>query len=548
MNPTNENSRSCRITSFRLQYFTYQTRKICKGAVLVLIWNFVSFTVVEYPTHKSDSFGLLIFLLCGLSFPIIGCLSDIYIGRYKVIRYSVWILFFTLIIANISLVIKLYVWDSKILEIIEFIRGTATSLGLAGVLANTMQFGIDQLIDFGSTSITSYISWYFWTVSLASILVAVSQNCFCGTYNSSTSFFLLPLLYAIAIICDFLMSKWLIVEPVTSNPFKLIYQVLRYAMKNKYPRLRSAFTYWEDKPYSRIDLGKTKYGGPFTTEQVEDVKTFFRLLPAIAFFSLLIGEIFVLQVPYLNTDNNLNVLKSCSETSTKAYIIKCYKDTAIQYSLWEIIFIFVPIFEFVLYPLLFKCKCCIEIGILKKLYIGTLLVFMVELSLLTLETISTLSTTDHNATCSFALKRDNLMDEEYFIHNKWLLAIKLVMGVAVYILGTSTLEFVCAQSPYSMKGLLIGMIYFLGIIAISLSGGFMKVFQILTKTSGERCGIWFYLTNICLTFIIACILVIMIKFYIFRKRDETLSNDQMFAVDYFSKYLSSKTSKDPNSQ
>ncbi len=27
-----------------------------------------------------------------------------------------------------------------------------------------------------------------------------------------------------------------------------------------------------------IDLGKEKYGGPFTYEQVEDVKTFFRLL------------------------------------------------------------------------------------------------------------------------------------------------------------------------------------------------------------------------------------------------------------------------------
>ena len=59
---------------------------------------------------------------------------------------------------------------------------------------------------------------------------------------------------------------------------KLIYQVLKYAAKNRHPRLRSVFTYWEDKPYSRIDLGKNKYGGPFTTEQVEDVKTFFRIL------------------------------------------------------------------------------------------------------------------------------------------------------------------------------------------------------------------------------------------------------------------------------
>jgi len=58
-------------------------------------------------------------------------------------------------------------------------------------------------------------------------------------------------------------------------------QELCIPMNYKYPRQRSAFTYWEDKIPSRIDLAKSKYGGPFTTEQVEDVKTFFRILVII---------------------------------------------------------------------------------------------------------------------------------------------------------------------------------------------------------------------------------------------------------------------------
>ena len=41
---------------------------------------------------------------------------------------------------------------------------------------------------------------------------------------------------------------------------------------------RSAFTYCEDNIPSRLDLDKEQYGGPFTTEQVEDVTTFFQLL------------------------------------------------------------------------------------------------------------------------------------------------------------------------------------------------------------------------------------------------------------------------------
>ena len=47
--------------------------------------------------------------------------------------------------------------------------------------------------------------------------------------------------------------------------------MLRYAQKHNYPAQRSALTWWEDKIPSRIDLGKCKYGGPFTVD--EEVET-----------------------------------------------------------------------------------------------------------------------------------------------------------------------------------------------------------------------------------------------------------------------------------
>ena len=73
----------------------------------------------------------------------------------------------------------------------------------------------------------------------------------------------------------------LTIFPQLVNPYKLIFRVLNYAWKHKYPERRSALTYWEEDIPSRIDLGMSKYGGPFTVEEVEDVKTFFRLLPVI---------------------------------------------------------------------------------------------------------------------------------------------------------------------------------------------------------------------------------------------------------------------------
>uniref|UniRef100_A0A1X7V5L7 Uncharacterized protein n=1 Tax=Amphimedon queenslandica TaxID=400682 RepID=A0A1X7V5L7_AMPQE len=82
------------------------------------------------------------------------------------------------------------------------------------------------------------------------------------------------------LISHSLFNHYLDTTPVnTVNPVKLIVRVLCYARKHKYPENRSALTYWEEEAPSRLDLGKDKYGGPFTEEEVEDVKTVLRLIP-----------------------------------------------------------------------------------------------------------------------------------------------------------------------------------------------------------------------------------------------------------------------------
>ena len=71
---------------------------------------------------------------------------------------------------------------------------------------------------------------------------------------------------------------WFLVEPPAANPYRLVYRVIKFASQHKVPLRRSAFTYCEDELPSRLDLGKSKYGGPFTTQQVEDVKAFLGIL------------------------------------------------------------------------------------------------------------------------------------------------------------------------------------------------------------------------------------------------------------------------------
>ena len=71
---------------------------------------------------------------------------------------------------------------------------------------------------------------------------------------------------------------WFLLEPPGANPYKLVYRVIKFACQHKVPPRRSAFTFCEDELPTRLDLGKHKFGGPFTTREVEDVKAFLGII------------------------------------------------------------------------------------------------------------------------------------------------------------------------------------------------------------------------------------------------------------------------------
>lgn len=96
-----------------------------------------------------------------------------------------------------------------------------------------------------------------WTIFIANIMVP--NYMFCSTPDVHN--------LTLASTLNVLLNHVLIKEPSTRNPFKLVYDVISYAI-NKCPRRRSAFTFCEDVIPSHIDFGKSNYGGPFSTEQV----------------------------------------------------------------------------------------------------------------------------------------------------------------------------------------------------------------------------------------------------------------------------------------
>ena len=216
------------------------------------------------------------------------------------------------------LILEELVWDSNnVLKwTYECSVGILFCVGVCACLVTALPLGLDQMPDASSSSITSYIAWFCCIVFFERFLLKV----FTTFDNMDKSIYLVlalisALCLGILLASNFLLSpKWLIIEPKSPQSLKTIYQVLKFAAKHKAPLNRSALTYWEEDIPSRIDLGKSKYGGPFTTEQVEDVKTILRLLVVSSLLSIVsLSLIFGIDEPLSN------VLEMHSFTSDVAY-------------------------------------------------------------------------------------------------------------------------------------------------------------------------------------------------------------------------------------
>ena len=176
-------------------------------------------------------------------------------------------------------------------------------IGIAGYGANFIQFGLDQLLEAPSHHQALFVHWAKWCYdstnmgSMFLIYIAMLYDDITYTTEAisvSSLYTLLGFVFLLLLLFSCWKRHWFNSEPAGHhNPYKTVIKVLHFAWKHKQTFQRSAFTYCDDERPSRLDFAKERYGGPFTTEQVEDVTT---LLKVVVILSA-IGPIFILDTP-----------------------------------------------------------------------------------------------------------------------------------------------------------------------------------------------------------------------------------------------------------
>ena len=513
-------------SSFRLSYRWRWLKNT--GMSIILLWSFVAFTAVNYFVkfflYSNKKYTLtIIFSICFL-FPIVGWLADVYMGRYRVIKISMRAMFLGTILFSLKLALKNVVSLQLFVEVTNVISILLMCVGLSGFQANIVQFSMDQLFDSSSLEVTSFIILYVWSFVASNVVVGAFLTCVCKDYEAIASL-LFPVLFTVALCTDILFNHWLVKEPVTHNPLKLIFKVLRYAIQNKYPKQRSAFTYWDDKRYSRIDLAKRKYGGPFSTEEVEDVKTFLKVLSIVVVSSFFIGLLVnVAKFNYLSNSYNVRgvlLLRNC--TSDMKYPNECFKVIVTDIGAC-VLFIGIPLWEFCIFPIIWKCS--MKLRILTRLALGMVVMMLYLTSSMFIELFEQLSI-NPKLSCKFKGNGKH----HYTISYIWLAVPNCIYVIGYCLIAVASLEFLTAQSPYSMKGLMLGIGYF-------CSGVGLNIFYPISLwfgTDSWNCTFWYLLLCLLLSLVITIVFLIASCRYTDRKREDNLPSQQ-FIADVYSDY------------
>ena len=450
-------------------------------------------------------------------YPLFGWIADAWIGRYKAILYGLYSLIIGCVFLTGSVIT--YEFNPLVSQIFLYVCNAFNSLGIAAIYANILPFITDQMIGASGDEFSAAVHWWYWSLQFPNMMKA---DFVCPLKNIPIVTFLLMLIFisfsglAIALSSLFLGQHWLDKTPQITNPIKHIAKVLNYARKNKYPRNRSALTYWEQDVPSRLDLGKDKYGGPFSEEEVENVKTTLRLIPII-FICAMRGM--AIDVSYEQqghmTVNNDNILACFFIDLNKLF--------------QQIITFGVPLYHFILRPLLKKTTKYTP-SMLTLIGAGLFLQVLETVGLLVIETIGHLQTP--NVTCMF----NNTINEVMSLNYYWTMIPLILRAVGSVFCVIVFFEFIIAQSPHEMKGLLLGLLFaFVGITKL-IGYNLYRPFQLLPTSIPISCGFYYYLTQTLLLFFVLIIFLVLSKHYKLRVRNNPL-NLHMIAETHITAYI-----------
>lgn len=528
-----------------------------KASLLILLWAIISSLYPSIPiqlvtTPTKDTKLLLLAILTGihggtlLLYPLFGWIADVCVKRYSVVSCSLYLLLVSSVlsvVATASIIITCSKVHTVHLSSFPVAAISCISIGISAAIAmlgrglfqaNAIQFGCSQMLEASSEKLSGFIHWYYWSSQIGSILIYYTSTVVSLIYQQlqtnmsnmsyieeemgegeevgketnglENGFYYVTVCIGVVqcvttlagTVTIHVSKKYLNIEHNTKhNPIGTVYKVLKYACRHKYPVNRSAFTYWEDKTPSRIDVGKDKYGGPFTTEEVEDTKTFLRI-------SVLLMSLFGLHLTTHNTRGIASVLyRKCMENEEDFHNVHVIIRADTSHLRCLTILILVPVYQLIIKPFCLRNR---RLKMSRRIFLGLLFALLSAVSATVITAYLSADSTQCN-TFSY-----------------YLIAPQVLNGIANVLVFLTALEFILAQAPCTMQGLLIGLWYMMDV----LDEGIREA-EIVTikKKEANKTLVFLHVGRLGMVLVSIFAYIISAHFYKYRDRDNIVNSYQL---------------------
>ena len=485
--------------------------ELCQGKTTIYNKNYFYIVIIQ---------RVVLFLL----FPLAGWLADAKYGRLKVINMGLWLIWWSFLLLVLSLLVYNCWWNNQGLFSVGIclciMSMIGITMGAAGVLPNILPFIIDQLTEASNSWVSSYVRWYAWAQFCGVFLGLLTALPYYAIHKFPPTISIMVLLYfglqSLIVVANIFCKQIFTQSQANDDPYRTVFGVANFARKHKGPVMRSAATYCERDIPSRLDFAKTKYGGPYTYESVENVKTFFRILVVLLSMA---GYYYVIAASSFDKSNYFYHFEKLT------LVLDNVLQNVLFFNNLIIPILMIPFLELIVHRLWPKIEYYVH-----KPFIWITLGFVVLLVCNGYMTIvaGVTSIKSHNETTPYncLLNKENhsidsrmLLDlHSYF----WIFEIlSLIIAVSNLLVFTSTLYFIVCQAPSSMRGMLLGLFLLVHGFLASVSNLFSFLFSVEEFLLSCRIWYWGALTAIvCVSF---PVFLIVAKKYKKRERQEIVN-------------------------
>ncbi len=515
-----------------------------KAIIIILLWQFgnniICFMYLKPSEVMRHSHGKnvlwMITLEAGFSIisPLAGLIADVAYGRLRLLKFSTYLI----VACTLGVLVMLILVNATEIDIFRFGLVTllfGAFLGRVFFQANIIQFGTDQLRDMPTEKSVCFIHMYVWShavtylltnivcsssfvFSFHNILAHTSTVMTLEIFMSFSSIFLIGILFIIDKLKDLFHD-----ERLKINPYKLLYCVIKFTVKHKKPIKRSAFTYCDEEIPSRIDYGKQRYGGPFTTEQVEDVKVLLNILLVLA----TLGPVFLL-------DFNINIMLAfyirghVDKHDISSGTLKKFDNLAPL-----VVILSLPFLHFIVKPIFNS----VTIGMFKRMGLSIIVIISIFITCFIVNIIGYSPLFPNRDKC-FKWNH-SITFNKHLVHIPVVVTpiiVQILYGFYTMLIKISVLEFISCQTPQHMKGIVFGIFYSIKsvflLFSVVISYYFFSHFSV-QNSSHLNCQFVYYTVNILVGILCLIIFTISSHKYKYRRRDD-ICNIYQYAEDYYS--------------